>query len=367
MLYVTYEDSVVQAIGIRKKMQAQYRVFKNVFGEAYYTLYRGQMMHLYTGGTLLEKELAFTKKECNAVIRSWIERYHISRVYVRHYSADRQEILFYRYMNEAGIRFAVEFPTVFPDSIGIIDSKIVAAEDTYYKNRMREYVRCCTAYQPLDHVYGIPCIPLVNGVDMAEQPLKKIRRPDGRVILLAVATYTKWHGHERVIEGMHEYYAGGGGRDIIFHIVGSGGQLGYYENLVEEYGLQKYVNFCGVLSGKELDEIYDASDLAMGDLGIYKVGLQSGAPIKEREYCARGIPFIYGHDDMSFGEDNYYARQIPNDKTPVDMRMVLAFYDRMYDGRDFRTDMRQYALDKLTWDKILQPLIDYYVPRASSQ
>lgn len=361
MLYVTYEDSVVHAIGIRKKMQAQYRVFKKAFGEAYYTLYRGQMMHLYRENILLEKELAFTKGECNTVIKDWIERYNISKVYVRHYSADRQELLFYQYLNEKDIRVAVEFPTVFPAYQGIIDSKVVTAEDTYYKNRMHEYVRCCTAYQPMEKVYGIPCIPLVNGVDIDEQPQKKSRKADGRIVLLVVATYTKWHGHERVIEGMHRYYADGGKREIIFNIVGSGGQLNYYESLVEEYRLQGHVNFCGVLSGEKLDEIYDASDIAIGDLGIYKVGLKSGAPIKEREYCARGIPFIYGHDDMSFGKDNYYARQVSNDETPIDMQMVINFYNEMYDGREFAKDMRQYALLNLTWNKILQPVIDYYL------
>lgn len=360
MIYITYEDSVLYSAGIWKKVQAQYKVFKKQFGNAYYTLYRGQMMCLYMEDKLLEKELAITKKECNEAIGKWIEKYKISKIYIRHYSIDRQDILFCARMKEMNVKVVIEFPSLL-DNLNIVDSKIVAAEDQYYRNQLYKYVKCCTTYHKVDSAYGIPCITLVNGVDIEEQPLKKYRKKDGRIILLAVATFAKWHGYERVIEGLYKYYMEGGKRNIIFNLVGNGGQLGYYNHLVKKYELQAHVNFCGGLYGKELDEIYDDSDIAIGSLAFYKVNTTSGAPIKLREYCTRGIPFIYGYDDISFSNSVYYAKQVSNDATPLAIDEIVEFYDALYDGRDFIKDMRQYAISNLTWETILQPVINYYL------
>lgn len=360
MIYIIYEDSVLSSAGIWKKIQAQYKVFKRQFGNAYYTLYRGQMMCLYMEDQLLEKELAITKKECNEAIGKWIEKYKISRIYIRHYSTDRQDILFYERMNEMHVKVVVEFPSLL-DSLSMVDSKIVVTEDQHYRNLMYKYVKCCTTYHKVDSAYGIPCITLVNGVDLGEQPLKKYRERDGRIILLAVATFSKWHGYERVIEGLHKYYQEGGKRNIIFNLAGKGGQLDYYEHLVNQYELQGHVNFCGELYGKKLDEIYDESDIAIGSLGFYKTNTMSGAPIKLREYCARGIPFIYGYDDISFNSNMYYCRRVSNDATPLVMDEIADFYDFIYDGRNFMKDMRQYTITNLTWETILQPVINFYL------
>lgn len=359
MIYIIYDDSVLSSAGIWKKIQAQYRVFKKQFGNAYYTLYRGQMMCLYRDDKLLERELAITKKECNEAIGKWVEKYKISRIYIRIYSVDRQDILFCARMNERNAKVVVEFPTLLKNP-SIVDSKIVMAEDQYYRNQMHKYVKCCTTYHNVNSAYEIPCIALVNGVDMDEQPLKKYRKRDGRIILLAVATFSKWHGYERVIEGLHKYYLEGGKRNIIFNLVGKGGQLGYYEYLVNKYELQAHVNFCGEMYGKKLEQIYDDSDIAIGSLGFYKTDTLSGAPIKSREYCARGIPFLYGYDDVYFDKDCYFVQKVSNDESPVDIEELIRFYDTMYDGRDFINDMRQYAMATQTWDKILQPVIDYY-------
>lgn len=360
MIYIVYDDSVLYSTGIWKKVQAQYRVFKKQFGTAYYTLYSGQMMCLYMEDKLLEKELAITKKECNEAIVKWIEKYKISKIYIRIYSADRQDILFYERMNKMNVKIIVEFPSLM-DNLNIVDSKIVAVEDQFYRNQMHQYIKRCTTYHNVEHAYGIPCITLVNGVNIDEQPLKKCRKKDGRIVLLAVAAYSKWHGYERVIEGLHKYYEEGGKRNIIFNLAGNGGQLGYYEHLVKKYELHTHVNFCGGLYGKELDEIYDNSDIAIGSLGFYKANLSSGAPIKLREYCARGIPFVYGYDDISFHNNIYYAKRVPNDATALIMDEIVEFYDSVYDGRNFVKDMRQYAIENLTWETILQPVIDFYL------
>lgn len=88
---------------------------------------------------------------------------------------------------------------------------------------------------------------------------------------------------------------------------------------MQEYG------FYGKLTGEKLDAIYENLDIAVGSLGLYKAGIQSNSPIKSQEYCARGIPFVYGDDDTSFNKNQYFVYQVVDDATPIDMIEIIRF------------------------------------------
>ena len=357
MIYITYADYIADFIGVWKKVQAQYRVFKEAFGTAYYTLYHGQMLYLFNDGELIEKELAFTSENRRQVLISWLKKYKIHKSYIRYDTADKGLLAFLQQQEELGIKSVLEFTDIPYDWAN--GSQYNRSADKYYREKLYKHMKCCTTFNRFSEVYNIPCIVLVNGVDIKEQKEKQYRKPDGKIVLLSVASMAKHHGYDRMLQGMYNYYSNGGERNIIFNFVGEGPQLEYYNRIVNEFQLCGHVVFHGQLSGENLDKIYDNSDIAIGSLGLHRIRMQSAAPIKTGEYCARGIPFVYGYDDISFNKDNYFAYQISNDETPVDMQRIIEFYDTMYDGRDFIKDMRQYALDNLTWNTILRPVIDY--------
>lgn len=356
-MYINYMDLNKEGcVGIKKKIIAQCHTFEQEFGPIYYTTYNGQILYLLLKNQVAEKEFAITNKQCNEIILKWIEKYNIKRTYIRYPLSDVWFIDFIKTLKKWNIKMVLEFPTIPYDGEGWVRRP---QEDKYYREQLYKYIDCCTTYASYNNVFNIPCIPLVNGVDIKEQKEKQYRKKDGSIVLLAVASLEKWHGYERIIQGMHIYYSNGGNRNIIFNIVGKGNQLKYYQTLVEEYRLCKNIVFYGKLTGEKLDEIYDNSDIAIGSLGLYKIGIQSNAPIKLREYCAKGIPFVYGYDDISFNQNQYFGYQVTNDVSPVDMNEIINFYNNMYDGRDFIKNMRQYTLLNLTWDKILQPVIKY--------
>ena len=355
MLYVNYANLNSEGyIGIKKKVLAQCRVFEKEFGKIYYTELRGPIMYLIQNDIIIDKNWVITAKMFNDTIVSWIEQYNIKRTYIRYWWSDIWVIDYLEKQKSKKIKSVLEFPTIPYDG-----QCTGSVEDMYYRKQLHNYIDCCTTYANFDKVFDIPCITLVNGVDMSNQPEKKYRKKDGTIVLLAVATLAKWHGYERVIKGLYNYYADGGERNIIFNIVGNGEQIQYYKEIVDKYQLFGHVIFHGQLIKEQLDEIYDNSDIAIGSLGFYKIGIESGAPIKLREYCARGIPFIYGYDDVSFGENNYFAYQVSNDETPIDMRNIIELYEAMYDGRDFIKDMRAYTVSNLTWDSIMRPVVNY--------
>lgn len=357
MLYMCYINlNQDNAVGVRKKIKAQCRAFGKAFGTVYYTIFAGQTIYLLLEDRIVDRGYAITKKMCNDITLEWARKYNIKRVYIRYAFSDIWFLDFLCELKKRGIKVVLEFPTIPYDGER---GYPVPMEDRYYREQLCQYVYCCTTYADYKTVFNIPCIPLTNGVDMKEHKAKQYREKDGRIILVAVAVMGKWHGYERVIQGIHEYYSHGGKVNIIFKLVGNGGQLAYYNRLVNEYKLCEHVLFCGHLEGENLNEIYDYSDIAVGSLGLYKTGIQSAAPIKLREYCARGIPFIYGYDDFSFKDKIYFGYQVTNDSVPIDIEKVIDFYNRVYDGRDFIKDMREYASRNLTWERILQPVINY--------
>ena len=357
MLYISYMNLDRECtVGIKKKIKAQCRAFEKAFGSVYYTSFSGHTIYLLSKDEIVEKEFALTKKMCNDIVLEWLKKYEINKTYIRY---DYSDIWFLDFLNELRkrcIKVVLEFPTIPYDGER---GSCRPIEDRYYREQLCHYVDCCTTYANYKEVFNIPCIPLTNGVDLEEHRAKRYREKDGSIILVAVATMVRWHGYERVIEGMHEYYSNGGEKNVIFNLVGNGGQVSYYKRIVDTYHLNKNVVFHGVLEGNKLDEIYDNSDIAIGSLALYKIGIKSLAPIKLREYCARGIPLIYGYDDISFSDDDYFVYRVPNDSSMIDVNGIVDFYNKMYDGRDFVKDMRQYSALHLTWETILQPVIKY--------
>lgn len=359
MLYIVYMDLYGKGYtGVRKKVLAQIRAFSRSFEKVFYTIYSGQMMHLLLDDTILEKELALTWQECHRVVMKWILKYDISKTYIRCGSADRWFVQFLKEQKERRIVSILEFPTVPYD--GELSNKRIITEDLYYREKMVNYADRCTAYADFDDVFGIPCIPLFNGIDIEEHPVRPSRKKDGNIVLLAVAYMAKWHGYERVIEGMAQYYMENDRKNIRLKLVGEGPELARYKSLVRKYGLEAQVEFCGELVGEELNRQYAESDIALGSLGLYKKGIERGAPIKLREYCSRGIPFIYGYEDTGFKGNEVFLMHVSNNSEIINMQAVIAFYEKISKDFEIRAKMRETALQRFTWDTILAPVINYY-------
>lgn len=355
MLYITYCDlNKMNLIGIKKKVIAQVSALKKVFGRAYYTCYAGQMFYLMDGEEIVEKEAAVTRKDCNRTLCRWIEKYNISRTYIRYNLANRWFLDFLKFQKEKWIKTVLEIPTYPYDGE---EWRKKAAEDDYYRAQMHQYIDCCTTYANYEQIFNIPCISLINGVDIAEHKVKNIvHKNTSDIVLIAVATMRREHGYERIIRGMDQYYQLGGKREIYFNLVGDGAQISYYKQLVNEYNLEKRVLFHGFLYGEKLNKVYEDSDIGIGALGLYKSGIYEGTGIKAVEYCVRGLPIIMP-DDYGF-KDKYFVLKVSNDDTSISMDSVINFYDSLQ-NRNYISDCHHYVTENYSWDKVLEPVIEY--------
>lgn len=360
MLYITYVDLYDKRyLGVLKKIMAQILVFRRYFEKVYLTVYKGQMIYLMEDGRVIDKEFAVTRSMCHTVIAAWLDEYKIKRTYIRYNFSDKWFLQFLRIQKEKGVRTVLELPTYpYDGEIAKAGLERFRTEDKYYREQLCQNVEWIATNSEAENIFGMSCIKLLNGVNIEEHPLHLKHKENKEIVFIGVSSMAVWHGYERILTGIFNYYSSGGEYDLLFKIVGEGNEKQRYQSLVSKYDLQSRVEFCGMLEGEALDEQYAMADIAVSSLGLYKTGIQDVTPIKGAEYCARGIPFICGYHDMRFPDEADYIMTVPNNSEPVDMCEVIAFYKRITAQEGYQKKMRDYALEHFTWESIMKPIVE---------
>ena len=194
-----------------------------------------------------------------------------------------------------------------------------------------------------------------NGIDVNSINITSCNSPKKNSIdLVGIANLSSWHGYDRVIEGLKKYYTKGSKIKVIFKIIGNGSQLYNLKELVSKYKLNDYIFFYGAKGGEELDDIIKHCDIGIGSIANHRKGLTKDSSLKNREYCARGIPFVIASIDEAF-KNFKYVLKIPSDETPIDIEDVIEFYNSMR-KENYTNEMREYAQNNLTWESVMKPL-----------
>lgn len=242
----------------------------------------------------------------------------------------------------------------------------IILKDILARRYYKKYVDRIALLKPLDKVYGIPAIQFVNGIDVDSI---QVRRPSGidTIRLIAVAAMCNFHGYDRLIEGLHQYYTKGGTRRIEIHFVGGrdapGNELMRYKALCEQYQLHEYITFYGEKTGRELDEIYDRCNLAVASLGMYRIGYKTANSLKIREYVAKGIPIISGcMIDIFEGREFSYVCEMPNDDSAINIEKIIYFFDQVYQLEEEKviSEIRSFAERYCDMFFAMRNIIDFF-------
>jgi len=201
-----------------------------------------------------------------------------------------------------------------------------------------------------------PHLTIGNGFAVQSVPVRQAPHYNGDLHLLCVANVSRWHGLDRLLQGLAAH---SGTPKVVLHIAGDGAELSYLQKLTDELGITDQVIFHGFTAGKALDTLFDQCHIAVGSLGIHRIGLKEASILKAREYCAKGIPFIYGIADPDFPADFPYILHLPADESPIDIEQVLAFAQEICADPDHPYKMRRYAEEHLDWSVKMKKLKDF--------
>ena len=369
LLYLsTWDFTNEESDGVCKKIYSQISVFEK---EGYSTdliyLKDNKIMYREDGQTRVIGNVGNIKKTpAYLKMYKYLNGKKYDWVYNRYGMMDTFYYRVLKVLKRNGARMLIEVPT-YPyvgEKTGGLLYWLMFKWDELYLKKLKAVADRIVTYSQDEEIWSIPTIRVMNGVDLEFiSPVSGERRQDDKINLLIVALMQPYHGYERLLYGLKQYYENGGKRKIICHLVGEGPEKAAYEKIAKENGLKKNVIFYGKKGGNELTEIYNRVDLGICSLGCYKKGIYWSSELKSREYLARGIPFITGIKlDISDVIDQEVFIEFPNDESILDIERIVDFYDSVYKrGRkEVIVRLRRIAEQWISIEATMKPVCDYF-------
>ena len=287
----------------------------------------------------------------------------INFVYIRsNHNANPFTIHMVRRMKKAGMKVVMEIPT-YPYDQEYFYKKMwrQLIQDKIFRNMFAKQLDAIVTFTEEDSIFGKQTIKISNGIDFDSVRIKKeSHHPANELHLIGVAEIHRWHGFDRVIKGLAEYYSKPKDIIVYFHIVGyffSFVEEEEITQIIKENHLEPYVILHGKKHGKELDEIFDQCDFGIGSLGRHRVGIVHIKTLKNREYAAKGIPFVYSETDTDF-DNKPYVLKMPADETTINIEKIIEFYKKQTE-----TPMQiRNSIEDLSWKNQMKRVIDSVFP-----
>lgn len=250
------------------------------------------------------------------------------------------------------LRIIVEFPTwPYDAEMKGWKQRPIAWLDRLWRGKMSAYVDFYCHFGVETEILGQRAVPLCNGIEVARTPVRAVVpvKDAGRLRLLAIGTWSTWHGLDRLINGLVHYQATAPECRVEITIAGEGPAVNGLKNLVVTQALEHLVRFLPPVSGTALDTLFEGADMAVGSLALHRIGLNTASPLKHREYGARGIPFLFSGHDGDFSADLPFVFICPPDESPVDMAALVGFFHQHINPEETRVIMRTFAENNLDW------------------
>ena len=276
-------------------------------------------------------------------------------------------IRLFKKLRKLGIRSVTEIPTYPYDQefVGFpyFSGRFWLRFDKIFRNALYKQMDGIVTFSDEKEIFGQRTIRISNGVDFDAIPLHQYSpSTDGSIHLIGVAEVHYWHGYDRLIAGLGEYYKNSPNpRQVFFHIIGGvasnemHGSIhapGFAE-LITQYGIQNFIVFHGQLFGEELNRVFNQCCFAIGSLARHRSGISVIKTLKNREYATRGLPFIYSEQDSDFDDRPYVLKAAP-DESPIDISQILDFIDNHHIDP---SSIRQ-SVENLSWKVQMKRVLD---------
>ncbi|MDD2250510.1 MAG: glycosyltransferase [Tissierellia bacterium] len=353
--------------GISKKIHAQFKAFQEC----------GVEMHLcyilidskgFQQRIIDHHVLEILGRGVAATLKKWIDyrallhyiiEHNIDFLYIRSYhNATPFLISALKTLKKNGIKILLEIPT-YPYDGEYRNSRIKKRYqlfiDKCFRHSLSKQVTRIVTFSPYDTIFSTPTIRISNGIDFESTPLRQKPQNKTQIRLLGVAEIHSWHGFDRLIAGMANYFQLSPSIQVYFDIVGYGDEriIESLKSMIKSYYLETFVTFHGPKFGKELDVFFNNSDIGVASLARHRSNITYIKTLKNREYAARGIPFIYSEIDEDF-EGMPYVMKVPADESPINIESLIEFY---YKNTLDPSEIRE-SVAYLSWEKQMQEVLD---------
>ncbi|MCD2502307.1 glycosyltransferase [Clostridium sp. NSJ-145] len=371
-------EDLPKGIGTSKKIIAQCKALSNLGYNVFYTFENKNGFIIYDIDNNIIDKINITNKikfriDKYKFIEKWCKLNNINILYSRYNYFDTQTYRLFKNLKKIKVKIILEIPTYPYRKEQVLANKDILNEKKYLKYIIKrallidEDLNIKRAYKVLDlivtynpvskRLWGVNAIEVDNGVDLKSIPVRNHKSSNEKVIFMIVANLSPWHGIDRFIEGLREYDTTLNIKPELW-IVGSGTELEELKKLVDKYNLKDSVKFLGTKVGNELEDIKSKADIGVASLGLYRLGLSKVSTLKEKEYCASGLPFIYAYEEKELSSDCEFALQFKNDNSPIDINKAIDFAIKVRNDTNLHKNMRNLAAEKYSWDSIMKYILD---------
>lgn len=356
--------------GISKKISYQLEAFKSLGHEVHIaymdeSLGKKRMIDRKAVATYPNNIIGKLEKriEFSSIIR-YTENEHIDFVYIRsNHNANPFTIRMVKKIKAIGTKVVMEIPT-YPYDAEYGKKRLLKHQwpDLIFRNSLAKQLDAIVTFSDDDFIFGQRTIKISNGIDFNNVHLKTTINDTSRELnLIGVAEIHGWHGFDRIVKGLADYYAKPQSYIVRFHIVGyfySQEEEEEIKTIIRQCKMEDYVIFYGRKHGNELDNIFNKCDFGVGSLGRHRVGIQQIKTLKNREYAARGIAFTYSETDKDF-DDKPYVLKMPADESPIDIERIVRFYKNMTISPE---EIRN-SIKKLSWENQMDLVLQGIFPK----
>ena len=339
LFLTTWDFSDGPSTGITNKIKGQIKAFQSYGFSVDYTYIADNAAYYHKDGQdfFLGKVGKFRKLAANYYLYKRLKSEKYTYIYNRYGLMDTCYYKILKMLKKKGGKIVVEIPTYPYDKERLpgVTWWILYSLDKIYRRNLKKIVDAIATYSGDDIIFGVKTIHICKGIDFESVSIRNPENRTDEIRLMAVAGLAKWHGYDRLLEGLGKYYETDGRKKVYFYIVGDGPVKAEYEKIIEKYQIQKYCIFEGVKRGRELDDIYNKCDIGIEGLAAFRKGIFISSSLKSREYAAKGLPFVTASKIDVFEKQNFVLK-VPENEEAIEVRDIISFYNHIYKDKDSR-------------------------------
>lgn len=382
LLYLTFQEDSILYAGVVKKIKGQSAAFAKLGFNVTYSLWQGNDFQFYgnVSKTIPISADHGVMARFYAIAAEHLAHHHYDVLYVRLDMIDFGVIKLLRTARTTGVKkIILEIPNypyldTYRNSYQFVKKKlrravsavkvnIRALQDQFAGPKLRNLCDAVILFgDDAETFYGVKAMNATNGINCDILPAIPWPKTGNAIHLIGVAGTLWWQAYDRVLQGMHNYYAQNPESQYDFHFTLVGGdakEIPEFHKMVESLGLTDRVETPGFKTGKNLQAYYDRADVGISTLGCFRRGITRCSSLKAREYAAVGLPFLYAYDDDSLPGDVAWALRVPNDNTPVSMERLAQFVIACRSDPRTVIEERNFAEGTYDWVTILRRFLEF--------
>lgn len=371
-------EDLPKGIGTSKKIIAQSKALNNLGYNVFYTFENSKGFYIYDINHNIVDKVDISNKikfriEKYKFVEKWCKSNNIDIIYSRYNYFDTQTYRLFKKLKKLRTKIILEIPTYPYRKEQILANNDILKDKKYFKyiikkgllldedlniKKANKVIDLIVTYNPIPNkLWGVNAIEVDNGVDLKNIPIRAHKINDEKIIFFIVANLSPWHGVDRFIEGLKEYNIKSNNLKPELWIVGSGTELEQLKELTDRYNLADSVKFLGTKIGDELEHIKSMADIGIASLGLYRLGLSNVSTLKQKEYCASGLPFIYAYEEKALNSKCEFALKFENNDSPIDINKTMEFAIKVRNDDNLHKQMRMLADENYGWDSIMKYIL----------